>query len=187
MEDLVDINAEGAGKEGINLVEMVKNKVDDLVQTMQNKIPDYEVKECRFAGPVGFCELDDKYTFCMVSESQETPTFLKKVLKIAGPKDNLWIGHMKKCIYFDAIQFADFLEKYQKMLNAIQPIKKWLPENIQKQLKMLRIKAKVGSWIFPHISKISFCIDKAGSVSVALCRQFVLHDIEQLVAVAAPA
>ena len=187
MEDLVDVNDKGVGGEGINLVEIVKNKVDDFVQTVQNKIPDYEVKDCRFTGPVGFCELDDKYTFCMVSESQETPIFLKKVLKIAGPKDKLWIGHMKKCIYFDAIQFSDFLEKYQKVLNAIQPIKKWLPEKIQKQLKTLRIKAKISSWIFPHISKISFCIDKSGNVSVALCRQFVLQDIEQLIAVPAPA
>ncbi|HLB43283.1 hypothetical protein A3F06_04145 [candidate division TM6 bacterium RIFCSPHIGHO2_12_FULL_36_22] len=146
------------------------NKIANVVNQVQENIPKYQIRECRFTGDLGWCGVDTGYDVCVAFPIKQAPKFLGKMLRYKGD-ETLWIGHTRKCIMFDAKPFAQFLEKYRPLLEFIQPIEQWLPEKVAQQLQEVRTGTKVAGWLLPHINKISFCIDSDGNVTVAVGRK----------------
>ncbi|HJM68378.1 MAG TPA: hypothetical protein QGF02_00375, partial [Candidatus Babeliales bacterium] len=137
-----------------NDMQDIIKKVVGAVKKVQENIPDYEIKQCRFTGGVGWCDIDDGYNVCVAVPVKKAPKFLNKMLRYKGD-ETLWIGNTRKCIMFDAKPFADFVEKYRPLLELVQPVEQWLPKNVAQQLQEVRTGTKVAGWLMPHVSKIS--------------------------------
>ncbi len=142
--------------------------VSNALADLRGKIPNYEIKECSFIGnTVGYCEVNGFTNVC-ASKEIKTPKFLEGALRSKRGLPPLG----KKCILFDAQEFAVFVEKYKSILGSIQPISEWLPDDMLDKLIATYVKATAAGLILPHADKVCFCVGETGPPTVGICKQF---------------